>query len=585
MRLQSAIAARAAIALGLLAALPCAAQETGLFPSPSEMTGVGAGELILRPGFYSIGGLDFDADYGLLAVPEDRSRPGSRLIYLPLLRIKATGDDPLEPVFHLAGGPGRSNFFFGDYLEKKGIFDLPYGDLHRRHDLVMIGYRGVDGPVSLDLPEVTAVLKSVKEPLSSGGLAELAAAFAAGRVRLESEGIEIGAYNVLEVTDDLEEARRQLGYDRINLFGESYGTRVAYLYGLRHPESVRRSLMVGVNPPGHFVWEPEIVESQLERYAALWEADPVFSGRSSNLLLSMRRVFATLPNRYLWIDIDPGKVRIMTFLLLSRRETAAQLFDAYLAAEKGNYSGLAYLSEAFSRVLPGSANYGDLAAKAMSADFDSTRDYAVEMMPAHALLGSPLGKLLWGALDRGDWPATLIPIEYREPMRSGVPTLIVNGNLDFSTPLESAKELLPYLPQGSLVELKEMGHTEDVIFLQHHAFNHMATGYFDTGEIDASRFSYEPMDFTVETSFQSIVEGRLVRYGIIGAAVLAALLVLAGTLMGRRRRPAAGPADEGSGFFIDRYGQPKGTDASSGAKKFVDPRDSGGADLGGRSMD
>jgi pimeloyl-ACP methyl ester carboxylesterase len=550
------------------------------------MTGAGPGELVLRPGLYTIGGFDSDADYGLLAVPENRSRPDSRLIYLPVIRIRATGRNPLEPIFHLSGGPGQSNLFFGEYLEEKGIFELPYGTVHERHDLVMVGYRGVDGSVSLDLPEVAAVLGTVKEPLAAAGLAELAAAFAAGRERLIAEGIDVGAYNVIEVIDDLEEARKQLGYERIHLFGESHGTRLAYLYGLRYPGKVRRSLVVGMNPPGHFVWEPGVVEAQVQRYAELWAADPEFSGKTQDLVLTMRRVFASLPLRYLWYDIDPGKVRVMSFLLLSRRETAAQVFDAFLAAEGGNYSGLAYLSEAFGRTLPTSTNFGDLAAKAVSADYDSTRDYATEMMPPRAVLGSPLGKLLWSSLERGGWTTPLIPAEYRKLTRSRIPTLIVNGNLDFSTPVESAMELLPYLPRGNLVELKDMGHTEDVIFLQHHAFNHLATRFFDEGEVDASRYSYEPMDFSVETTFQSVVEGELLRYGLIGAAALAAFLVLTMTIVGRtRRRPAAVSTEDGDGYFIDKHGQRKESEAGPEVTEFVDPRDTGEADKDSRSFD
>ena len=44
-----------------------------------------------------------------------------------------------------------------------------------------------------------------------------------------------------------------MGYKRIDLFSESAGTRTAMIYAWRHPKSVHRSIMLAVNPPGHFL--------------------------------------------------------------------------------------------------------------------------------------------------------------------------------------------------------------------------------------------------------------------------------------------------------------------------------------------
>jgi pimeloyl-ACP methyl ester carboxylesterase len=548
---------------------PGVAQEVSPFPSESEFSSPKAGDLILRSGVYSVGGWDFEADYGLLAVPENRNWPDSRLIFLPIVRIVAIGEEPLEPVFHLSDGPGQTNILLGDYLESKRLQELPFGQLHERHDFVMVGYRGVDGSVSLDCPEVTEVMQSSRAPLSNAGLANLAEAFSVARGRLVSEGVDIDGYNIVEVIDDLEEARKQLGYERIQLLGEGYGTRVAYLYGLRHPESIRRSLLVGANPPGHFTQEPQMIETQLARYAQLWEADPEFAGRAANLIPAMRRVLAGLPRNYLWMRIDPDRVRIASVLLLANRESAAQVFNAYFEANEGDYAGLAYMSENLDELFSTGLNWGDFISKIASADYDPPGEIETEMMPARAVLGSPLGKLLLGVYHDGVWPITAIPDEYRRLERSRIPTLIVNGNHDFATPLEFAHELLPYLRNGNLVELKEMGHTDDVIYLQHHAFTELATGFFGTGEIDASGFSYEPADFTVETSFREPIEEEMLRYGLIGVGALAVLFVGALAFF-QRRRPKPVPVEEpGFGPFAP---EPEPLEPIE-VTEFVDPRD------------
>src|SRR5512137_1706944 len=101
-----------------------------------------AGDLSLEPCEYGTATSRYAADCGTLIVPENRLDPSSRLIALPLKRIHAANASPLEPIFHLGGGPGMSN-----------MTAKPPDDLLRDHDLVMLGYRGVDGSVVLDCPE------------------------------------------------------------------------------------------------------------------------------------------------------------------------------------------------------------------------------------------------------------------------------------------------------------------------------------------------------------------------------------------------------------------------------------------------
>jgi hypothetical protein len=76
-------------------------------------------------------------------VPEKRADPQSRLIALPVTRILARSDHPGEPIFILQGGPSHTNMTF-DKVSR-------YAD---EHEVVLVGYRGVDGSVRLDCPEV-----------------------------------------------------------------------------------------------------------------------------------------------------------------------------------------------------------------------------------------------------------------------------------------------------------------------------------------------------------------------------------------------------------------------------------------------
>jgi len=106
-----------------------------------------AGELTLKPCHYGTESGSYAADCGTLVVPENRADPRSRLIALPVTRIRARSPHPGAPVFRLEGGPGVTNMKFSKASRVAG-----------NHDVVLVGCRGVDGSVRLDCPEVESAL-------------------------------------------------------------------------------------------------------------------------------------------------------------------------------------------------------------------------------------------------------------------------------------------------------------------------------------------------------------------------------------------------------------------------------------------
>src|SRR3954453_20692835 len=110
--------------------------------------GARAGQLTLHDCTYGTEKGDYAADCGTLVVPENRDDPGSRLIALPVTRIRAHSGRSREPVFRLEGGPGGTNMEFP--MASRFASD---------RDVVLVGYRGVDGSSVLDCPEVESALK------------------------------------------------------------------------------------------------------------------------------------------------------------------------------------------------------------------------------------------------------------------------------------------------------------------------------------------------------------------------------------------------------------------------------------------
>jgi hypothetical protein len=147
------------------------------------------------------------------------------------------------------------------------------------------------------------------------------------------------------------------------------------------------------------------------------------------------------------------------------------------------------------------------------------------MMPPGSILGSPMSKL-FGFMKYGGWPIKPIPEEYRKLQDSDVETLMVNGNIDFSTPAEYARnELLPHLKNGNLVILSEMGHTNDVANVQPDAFQHLVEAFYLDGIVDDSKFHYEPMNFIPSQSAPEMAKKFVNRMALIGGGVILLIIV------------------------------------------------------------
>jgi len=491
--------------------------------------GVQAGQISMEPYIYKVktgmlSSIEYKAERGTLAVPENRSDPDSRLIALPVIRVHSLSDDPAEPVFWLAGGPGQSNMKF---FRLKGLID--------NHDIVMVGYRGVDGSSVLDSPEMAKDIKGAGDNLfSEQSITKLGDAMTRTAVRLQEEGVDLDGYTIPETINDIEAARIGLGYEHINLLSASYGTRVAMIYAWMHPDSLHRSAMIAVNPPGHMVWEPEVVDQQIEYYADLGRQDSNLSGRTPDLAETVRNVAHNMPTHWLFLPIDPGKVKFMTHFMLFNRGMASSVFDIYITAEQGDPSGLALMCLMYDFMIPGSMTWGQWTAMG-ATDYSKKRDYITEMDPPGSILGAPTSLLVGGSLQRSAWPEPPFPTEFREVQPSEVETLLVSGSVDFSCPPQFATdELLPSLSEGKQVILSEFGHTDDLWELQPEATVRLLSSFYDTGMADDSLYTYQSMDFHVGLGFPEIAKIALAVIILVIIGLLALVWFIVRTV--RRRK-------------------------------------------------
>lgn len=526
MRKLVAFAAIGLVLLGLVAlAVPRG-------PATTVPDGARAGDLSLQPCDYDTEDGTLAADCGTLVVPENRLDPASRLIALPVVRIRATGPDPAEPVFRLAGGPGATNMSF------------PMASrLTDRRDVVLVGYRGVDGSTTLDCPEVSQALRGSPDLAGPESFDRQGDALARCAQRLTAEGIDLDGYSLPQRVDDLEAARTALGYQRINLVSTSAGTRTAMIYSWRFPESINRSAMIGVNPPGHFLWDPRITDDQLGYYSGLCAADAGCAARTDDLAGALR---ADVPDRWGLLPIKDGNVRTATMWgLFNATAAAAPLnapttFDAWLTAADGDPSGLWAMSTLADLIFPDFAVWGEFAAFT-SIDAPADEAYRAAGGDPGSILGNAGADFLWaGGQVPEAWPASPDHAPFQQVRPSDVETLLVGGTVDFSTPAQvTTAELLPALTEGQQVLLPELGHNTDFWAYQPEASERMLTAFFDRGEIDTSAYTDRPVDFA--PGFLSMPTIARLLLGLVAGFALAAVLLLAWMAWRVRRRGSVGP--------------------------------------------
>ena len=373
--------------------------------------GAHAGDLILESCTYATEDGGYEADCGTLVVPENRADPKSRLIALPVTRIHARSDHPAEPIFRLEGGPGITNTQFKDASR-----------FAADHDVVLVGYRGMDGSVRLDCPEVESALKHSTDLLDETSFRERADAFHACADRLTAEGVDLAGYSLPQRVDDLEAARKALGYDRIDLVSESAGTRTAMIYAWRYPKSIHRSVMIGANPPGHFLWDAKTTGEQIHRYAALCAQDESCRSRTPDLAASIHSASGNIPERWLFLPIKEGNVKAAAFfgLMAATTDGAGPLaspwtIDTLLSAQQGDGGGAWFLSLMAQVAFPSEQLWGDVAAVART-DAAHARPFFASGADKGSVFGSPGTDLIWAG---GRSPRRLAGEPGREHVRTG----------------------------------------------------------------------------------------------------------------------------------------------------------------------
>jgi TAP-like protein len=304
------------------------------------------------------------------------------------------------------------------------------------------------------------------------------------------------------------------------------------IYSWRYPRGIHRSVMIGVNPPGHFVWDAKTTDEEIRRYAALCADDPSCRSRTPDLAASLRSAYEGISEQWWFLPIKEGHVKAGAFFGLMAATTdgagplaAPWTIDTLLSADEGDDAGAWFYSLMAQVAFPSEQLWGDVAAVAKIDAAHARRAFANDS-DRRSLIGTPGADLIWVGGQLVDaWPANPDQNEYNRVRDSNVETLLIGGNLDFATPPQWAtRELLPHLSNGREVILSDLGHTDDFWTYQPAASTRLVNTYFDSGRVDRSLYTHNSVDFTPAISQGAIA--RIVLGVMLGFAALTVLSLL-----------------------------------------------------------
>ena len=235
------------------------------------------------------------AQCGVLSVYENRATNTGRKIELHVAVIKASEPNPAtDPIFYLAGGPGGSG------INAAGYAMLMLKSANRRRDLVLFDQRGTGQSNRMACPrqaEESAGLVPIDDKMTQ----DL-------RTCLSNLDGDPSAYTTAWGMDDLDDIRAALGYDQINLYGESYGTTAEQVYLERHGEHVRTMALEGVSLIDVAMFErmPRSSQEALDLMDTRCRADPACQSAYPKLNTEIKELIARLEKKPVEVSlIDP----------------------------------------------------------------------------------------------------------------------------------------------------------------------------------------------------------------------------------------------------------------------------------------
>jgi pimeloyl-ACP methyl ester carboxylesterase len=271
--------------------------------------------------------------------------------------------------------------------------------------------------------------------------------------------------------DDLEEVRAALGYEQLNLFGASYGTRASLVYLKRYPKSVRTVTLQGVAPTNQYMPLDFAQAHERALLAVISECavDLACNQAFPNLRNKSKAVLERLMKGPVEVEIrdqETGQRKVtlsrnlgaeaIRYLLYSPPGASRVPFVLHSAAE-GNFTPLAEAALYYRRQIVATGSNGLYLSITCAEDLPWIKPGEGERLAADTFLGDYRLKQQREACTL--WPRATIPEDYSQPTTSDAPVLILTGEWDPVTPPANGDAIAKFLPNSLHVVVPDGAHS------------------------------------------------------------------------------------------------------------------------------
>jgi pimeloyl-ACP methyl ester carboxylesterase len=417
-----------------------------------------------RPFLSPCRGLDLKSKAwcGKYEVFEDRASKRGRRIALNMVILPALAEKPApDPVFFFAGGPGQSAASLAAYLGEG-----PLSNIRQGRDLVFIDQRGTgaSNPLICSLFADDNDLRVYFEDMFP--VQEVRAC----RERLEKVA-DLKQYTTSVAIEDFDDVRRALGYEKINLYGGSYGTTVALAYLRRYRENVRSVVLAGVAPtnlrlPLHFAKGAQYAMDHLMDDCA---ADTACRAAFPNLRDEFRAVLDRLGKGPVGIElINPltkksQRINLIRGVFVERlrmmlydRGTASIVPLLIHRAYQGDFAPFILATLPQARGIYQSLSLGMYFSVTCSESVPFFSEEDVKRETNGTFLGDYRVRVHVNACR--EWALAAEPRSFTDAVKSDAPVLMLSGEVDPASPHWLGAEAARYLPNSRQVTIPKGGH-------------------------------------------------------------------------------------------------------------------------------
>ncbi len=410
-------------------------------------------------------------DCGFVIVPEQHSKPDGPTIRLAVARFRSTNATPApDPVIFLQGGPGGATLTSSFVRSFTTLFTPT-------RDFIAYDQRGTGASEpSLDCPEVREQgLRDDARPLSLADERddEIAADLSC-RDRLVAGGISLSAYNSTESAADINDIRATLGYDKLNLLGISYGTRLGLTVMRDFPGIVRSAVLDSVSAPQSNSYEeyPASLDRAINLLFANCAADARCNGAFPTLRDDFSRAYDQLNRKPMTVTVKRPSTGVSYDLVIDGPRFVFLIYDLLYYR-----SGIARVPALIAQVTSGSAKL--LQALAQENHFSGSsigmglsvrcneylpfndRDWAIAA--AQNLLPEVRDSLgvdvVTPFIVCPQWPTKPPDPRDHQPVTGDTPTLVMESANDPVTPPKFGQSTADALANSFYVETPGVGHS------------------------------------------------------------------------------------------------------------------------------